>query len=814
MASSKMQPSFAGGEFAPSMRRRVDFAKYQVAADTMENLIVLPQGGFQARTGTQYIYSTKTAANKARLVPFSFSITQAYILEFGDYYMRVIKDGGLVEKTTSDTSAWATSTAYAISDFVVESSLVYRCIVAHTSSSTTEPGTGTDWATYWVQNSIYELYLPFSIDEIWNLKFEQSADTLIVTNPSYQRRLITRTGHAVWTISTATETKSPLMTENTTTTTLTLSNSSSDTWLYKDASVTVTASSAVFDSSHVGSVWGIRYRAYAANYSGTLPLSTDYTSDSYRTIGDWTCTIKPDSSAQLDSVPVYIEKSIDEGSTWFKLNTVLYQSGDTSVTQITGSEDDECLLRVTHASTSADYGTYTFEVTGTQMWCYFKITAYTSSTVVTATLQTNFNKGGSAYKSWAEGCWSDYRGWPRCGTFFQNRWIAGGNSYGPNSYWASTVDDYYENVVSIDQVEDESINDRLPSREVNAIEWLVPTQDLVVLTSDSEWTISPSSTSGVFSYKEKIVHQRTATGASSNCKPVIIGDSVVYLKRCSNKVQGLSYTDANGYGSTELSVLADHLFTGYTITDWAYQQNPNSILWCVRSDGALLSFTYMKEQDVWAWTHHVTDGSFESVACIPGDTQDDVYFIVNRTVNGSTVRYIEMLAERDVTDETTYIGLDCSATATRTTASTSITEIDWLIGKSVKVIADGVDIGYKTVSSTGTITLDKEATTVTVGLDFTWLFKSLSIDSGIDRKKIINSVTVSVIDSKGGMAAAGEDYDFKSLPYKETGFSTEDLVDVNLNASYEDDGRVVLKGSGASPFWCIAITPKVTSGGN
>jgi len=755
-----MQPSFAGGEFAPAMRRRVDFAKYQVAADTMKNLIVLPQGGFQARTGTQYIYATKTAANKARLVPFTFSITQAYMLEFGDYYMRVYKDGGIV-----------------------------------TSDGTTP----------------YELTTPFPVADVWNLKFEQSADILYVTHPSYQKRLITRTGHSAWTISTASETNSPLMTENDTDTTIQLTNSSGDTWLYEGDSVTVTASSSIFSSSHVGSVWAIRNRSHAATYSMTIGSTEAFTSDSFRVFGDWEMSMVPTYNNVLGNC--VIQKSIDDGTTWYPLKTVTWAYNDNSVVNTTGSEDDECLLRLYHEYNNGS-GTAYMDVTGGERWSYFKITAYTSGTVVTATMQTNFSNGNSYYKSWAEGCWSDYRGWPRTGTFFQNRWLSGGNDYGPNTYWASAVDDYYNNVVSIDQVEDEGINDRLPSREVNAIEWLVPTQDLVALTSNSEWTISPSSTSGVFSYKSKIVHQRTATGCSSNCKPVIIGDTVVYLKRNANKVQGLSYTDSSGYASTELSVLADHLFSGYTITDWDYQQNPNSILWCVRSDGVLLSFTYMKEQDVWAWTHHVTDGSFESVSCIPGDTQDDVYFIVKRTVNGSTVRYVEMLAERDTTDGTTYIGLDCSASDTRSTASTSITGLTWLVGKSVKVIADGVDVGYKTVSSAGTITLDNAATNVTVGLGFDWLFKSLSIDSGIDRKKVINSLTVSVIESKGGEAGIDEDAYFNTLPYPQTDYYTGDLVDVAVNSGFEYDGRIVIKGSGATPFWCIAITPKVTSGGN
>ena len=763
MATSKMQPSFAAGELAPSLRRRTDLAKYAVGLDTLKNMIVLPQGGAQLRTGTRFIHEIKTSSNKSRLVSFVFSITQAYILEFGDYYMRVYMDGGIV-----------------------------------VSSGTTP----------------YELEIPYPIADVWNLKFEQSADTLFVIHPNYAPRTITRTDHNAWTISTINFINGPLMNENDTGTTITLSNGSGDAWLYKDSTVTATASSGIFNSSHVGSIWGIRHISHAATYTITIPSSTDFTSGSYRVFGDWEMSIRPDSSTLLDQTPVYVEKSVDEGTTWFKLKTVQTTEGDASTVNVTGSEDDECLLRVVHNGASVDdSGTAILDVTGKQAWSYFKITGYTSSTVVTAIMQSNFNNGGSAFKSWAQADWSSYKGWPGAATFYQNRLLFGGNASFPSTYWASCVDDYYNNIVSIDQVEDESIKDRLPSRQVNAIEWMIPTQDLVVLTQDSEWTISPSSTEGVFSYKQKITKQRTFNGCNGNVKPVVIGDSVIFLKRNANKVQGMAYTDATGYESRELSVLAEHLFDGYTITAWAYQQNPNSILWCIRSDGALLSFTYMREQDVWAWSHHVTDGVFEDIGVIPGNTQDDVYFMVNRTVNGSTKRYIEMLAERNVTSKSSYFGVDCGASQTYESPTSTISGIAWLEKEKVDVIGDGIYMGKKTVID-GEITLSKAVSNVTIGLSFDWLLKTLALDSGIDRKKIVNSVSMSVVNSQGGETATDEAAPFNSLPYPTTDYYTGDLVDVCVNTDYNYTGQVIVRGASINPMHIVAITPKVTSGGN
>lgn len=756
-----MQPSFAAGEFSPAMRRRIDFAKYAVGADTLENLIVLPQGGFQARPGTKCITTSRDYTKMSRLVRFVFSLTQAYVLEFGDYYMRAFMNGGIV------------------------------------CSSGTTP---------------YEMATPYPIADVWDLKFEQSADVLFVTHPKYKERKITRLAHNSWTIATMDFVRAPLMIENTTDTTITVSNASASQWMSKGEAVTVTASAGIFSPQHVGSIWGIRYRAFTNTAMYNISSGVAHESTALPVLGNWSVTLIA-GNAGMNSSPVLVMKSIDGGTTWFKIKTAFSPLTSGSSLEVTGSEAEECLIKTTKTAVD-DTGMIMIDIAGQYSWAYFKITGYTSPTSVTAEMQQTFSSGSIPFKTWAEAAWSDYRGWPRAATFFQNRWMHGGNECGPNSYWASVVDDYNNNKVSIDQVEDEAIADRLPSREVNAIEWMVPMQDLVVLTGDSEWTISPSSTTGVFSYKQKIVHQRTANGCSGNVKPVVIGDSVVFLKKNANKVQGLSYSDSSGYVSTELSVLADHLFSGYTVVDWAYQQSPNSILWCVRSDGALLSFTYMREQDVWAWSHHYTDGQFESVAVIPGNTQDDVYLQVKRLVNGSYVRYIELMAARDTTSEDSYCGLDCSAEGNYAPGgTTTVSGLSYLEGKQVKVIADGIDVGLKTVTN-GVITLNKSANHVRVGLDFTWLFKSLSIDSSVDTKKVISSVTISLIDSQGGEAGTEIGGMFNKLPYPGTDLFTGDLVDVVVPSSPDYDGRVVLRGSGASPFWCIAVTPKVTRGGN
>jgi hypothetical protein len=110
---------------------------------------------------------------------------------------------------------------------------------------------------------------------------------------------------------------------------------------------------------------------------------------------------------------------------------------------------------------------------------------------------------------------------------------------------------------------------------------------------------------------------------------------------------------ADSWAGRDLGILAGHLFEDRQIDEWAYARDPDSIVWCVRSDGVLLGFTYLKEHDVYAWSRHLTDGDVESVCAIQEKHETALYLSVRREVSGRTVRYVERLRSRlfaDVTD--------------------------------------------------------------------------------------------------------------------------------------------------------------------
>ena len=98
-------PSFTAGELSSSMEGRTDFAKYFNGASNIENFVVLPHGPVTRRPGTYFVSEVKTSANSTRLIPFSFSTEQTYVLEFGNQYIRFFKDNGQITEGNKTITA-------------------------------------------------------------------------------------------------------------------------------------------------------------------------------------------------------------------------------------------------------------------------------------------------------------------------------------------------------------------------------------------------------------------------------------------------------------------------------------------------------------------------------------------------------------------------------------------------------------------------------------------------------------------------------------------------------------------------------------
>ena len=260
-----VQTNFTSGEWSPRLRGRVDLQKFSNSCQTLLNTTVLVQGGATRRTGTYYVAEVKDSSKETRIIPFVYSTTQAYVLEFGDGYMRVYRQRGQVVESsktitgiTAANPAVVTSNAHGFSngDQVYITGVAgmtqvnnRRFTVANVAANTFElsgvnSSAYTVYSSGGVANEIYTVATPWADEDLEQLKFTQSADTLFVAHPLYQTRKITRTSDTGWTVALYEPTDGPYLDVNTTTTTFTPSAAS--------GAITVTASTATFASTDVG----------------------------------------------------------------------------------------------------------------------------------------------------------------------------------------------------------------------------------------------------------------------------------------------------------------------------------------------------------------------------------------------------------------------------------------------------------------------------------------------------------------------------------------------------------------------------------
>jgi len=139
-----------------------------------------------------------------------------------------------------------------------------------------------------------------------------------------------------------------------------------------------------------------------------------------------------------------------------------------------------------------------------------------------------------------------------------------------------------------------------------------------------------------------------------------VSNIALFIQEKGSVVRDLAYSfDVDGYQGSDLTVLANHLFQGYQLVDWSFTVVPYSAAWAIRNDGTLLTLTYLRDQQVFAWSPQPTDGKFESTCSISEGTEDAVYFSVQRTVGGQLKRYIERLSSRQFNSDIDAFFVDC-----------------------------------------------------------------------------------------------------------------------------------------------------------
>lgn len=380
-------------------------------------------------------------------------------------------------------------------------------------------------------------------------------------------------------------------------------------------------------------------------------------------------------------------------------------------------------------------------------WTWGKISNYTSTSVVTMTLYEDMPRDpndatrvagnqegmkadgtlpttdlttGITY-DWRMGSWSDTTGYPACVVFHEQRLTFAATFVEPQTFWMSTSGDF-ENMAPTELdstvLDDSAIAYELASAKANPIRWLVSGAALGVGTAGGEWQVKAATsindpiTPSSISAKEFTTH-----GAGSRVQPAKVGSSVLFVDRSKEKVHELFYSyQDDAVVSDELSIISEHILRvhGGAVAA-AFQQKPHSIYWIACADGTLSAVTFNKKQEVTAWHHHTIAGALvEWISTIPSDdgTEDELWMVCARTVNGSTFRAIEVMesdfypASASSREGMRFQDGHIAVVADTFFTGTVVTGLNWLIGQDVTVTADGVRlVGAYTVNSSGEITL-------------------------------------------------------------------------------------------------------------
>lgn len=252
--------------------------------------------------------------------------------------------------------------------------------------------------------------------------------------------------------------------------------------------------------------------------------------------------------------------------------------------------------------------------------------------------------------------------YPRATSFFQQRRLFASTVAKPQTVWGTQTANYYNMTAAVPAKANDAFEFSLASRSIQKVHHLVALGDLLILTKSTEWKmtggegelVTPTSVS---------MRPQSQYGAAKTPEPLMIGDQVLFVEDKGWRVRDIGYRyDVDKYTGSDLTILADHLFSGRTIKGWAYQNIPYSAIWCVMSDGRLLALTYLREHEVWGWTQHETDGIFVDVAVIPEGEQDTPYFLVDRKINGTWRRFVERMAIDEQNDQYSSFLVDCGLT--------------------------------------------------------------------------------------------------------------------------------------------------------
>lgn len=869
--------AFNRGLISPLALARTDIDRTALSAETMTNWMPRNLGSMMLRPGSEYIGST-LSDNAAKCIPFVYSSDDTAIIEITNIRVRVWVDDEVISRPSvssavsnglfltnltnwtdrdesGGTSAWVTGgymgltgngTASAIREqeitvaagdqgtehalYIVVQTGPVRLRVGSSSGdddyiSETYLGAGqhslalTPTGNFFIEfahsgkhqalvssctiSSSGDMLItsPWETSDLDNIRYDQSGDVVYVAADDVQQYKIERRGTRSWSVVKYLPNDGPFNTINTGPITITPANIS--------GSSSLSASAALFKSTDVGRLFRLTSSGQTVeadvvaenNYTNAIRV-TGVTSSRIFTIirnGTWVATVTLQRSLTSDSGPwedvttyttnatITYDDGLDNQIAWYRIGvkTGDFTSGTVELTldYAIGSIDGIC-----------------------------RINEFTNSTSVKVDILTDFGNT-DATADWYAGSWSNRSGYPSSVALAEGRlgWA------GKDKVWLSASDDY-ESFDDLYAGDSDTIVRTIGSGPVATINWMVATRRLIFGSDGAVYTMRSSSEDEPLTPTNAHI-KSFSTHGSAAVNAEKLDNSAIFIQRGGTRVMEAAMGDDFDYSANDLTTFYPEAGSS-EIVRIGVQMQPDIRIHCVRSDGDVSIMLHDKAENVSCWVTYSSAGSVEDVVVLPGaagDGEDAVYYVVNRTINGSTVRYLEKWAlESQCQGSTVNRQLDCFETYT--SAGSTVTGLDHLEGETVTAWGDGANKGTATVSG-GSATFSEALGDACVGLSYTAQFKSskLAYASGLGtalaQKKNVTTLGVILRNTHYQGLEYGPDFtNMDNLPLmskgaeisEDTVHSTFDEESFSFPGNWDTDSRLCLQATSPNPVTILA----------
>jgi hypothetical protein len=763
--------NFTGGELSPRLDGRNDLAKYSSGCSTLENLIVYPHGSAARRPGTNFVAEVKDSTKKTRLIPFEFSTTQTYMLEFGDQYIRFYKDNGQILSG----------------------------------------------------GSAYEISTPYLEAELFDLKFAQSADVMYICHPNHEVEKLSRTGHTSWSLTDVDFTKGPFLDPNTTATTLTPSNAATGSRTITASAVTGINGGSGFLATDVGRQIHFNdgygtITARASTTSITVNVTTAFANAN--AITNWYLGAFSDTTGHPSCV-TFFEQRLVFAATLNNPQTVYFsKSGDyeNMDANLGGTIADDDAIIYTIASNQVNairFMTATRTLIIGTAGGEFAVSGGGTDNAITPTnilIKKQSNHGAANVDAIAVGN----------ATLFLQRARRKIRELAYNF----DVDGYVAPDMTIlaEHITEGGLTQVAYQQEPNQIIYAAREDgELVGLTYQREqqvtaWhrhifggrfgiaTITVSDYANIANKTKLTLTKSDGTTVDFDSTTGTAGTNEFKTETNNNTTATNLKNAINAHANFTATVASAVV----TITETAHEAT--GYLTIKSFDSTRLTATSEGKAVV------------DSVAVIPTDDKEyQTWVIIKRTIDGTTKRYVEYLNELDFdeTDNTSFNFLD-SALSYSGSAATNISGLSHLEGQVVAILADGSTHPNKTVSS-GAITLERSAKNVKVGLAFTSLLQTMRLDAGSQdgtsqgKTKRIYDITVRMFETIG--IEVGPDLDnMERIPFRSSANLMDEGIppftgdkEIEFRGNYETDGFIYVRQTQPLPFTILSLYPRLVT---